>query len=239
MNEARDAAIVVAVANGGWGGMAAEAKRWGITLERVRQICKKQGLTGYWLRSLSPSRSELSQMRVRCRHDAITRRREAVAELRQQHLSSAEIREQLGLSRGIEHNDALLMGLTLHQGTKFPLLQDAEFMTAHQDLTNRQLADLVGCTEGNIWRMRHVLLEGQIYAKEIGQMKISYSDRPFEELVPSKKGRDWARELLRSTSQPLGEIALACGFASASHFTNRFRQALGGTPGEYRQAFLR
>ncbi|MNX49017.1 Bifunctional transcriptional activator/DNA repair enzyme AdaA [compost metagenome] len=48
-----------------------------------------------------------------------------------------------------------------------------------------------------------------------------------------------ARELLRSTAQPLGEIALACGFASASHFTNRFRQTLGGTPGEYRQAFLR
>ncbi|MBV4520293.1 AraC family transcriptional regulator [Pseudomonas sp. SWRI74] len=48
-----------------------------------------------------------------------------------------------------------------------------------------------------------------------------------------------ARELLRSTLKPLGEIALACGFASASHFTNRFRQALGGTPGEYRQAFLR
>jgi AraC family transcriptional regulator len=48
-----------------------------------------------------------------------------------------------------------------------------------------------------------------------------------------------ARQLLRTTSQPLGEIALACGFASASHFTNRFRQAVGGTPGEYRQAFFR
>lgn len=47
-----------------------------------------------------------------------------------------------------------------------------------------------------------------------------------------------ARDLLRGTRLPLGEIALACGFASASHFTNRFRQALGGTPGEYRQAFL-
>jgi AraC family transcriptional regulator len=45
--------------------------------------------------------------------------------------------------------------------------------------------------------------------------------------------------LLRNTAQPLGEVALACGFASASHFTNRFRQALGATPGEYRQAFLR
>ncbi|WP_141232796.1 AraC family transcriptional regulator, partial [Pseudomonas savastanoi] len=34
----------------------------------------------------------------------------------------------------------------------------------------------------------------------------------------------------------LGEIALACGFASASHFSNRFRQAVGATPGEYRLA---
>lgn len=48
-----------------------------------------------------------------------------------------------------------------------------------------------------------------------------------------------ARDLLRTTGLPLGEIALACGFASASHFTNRFRQALGGTPGEYRQTFSR
>ena len=46
-----------------------------------------------------------------------------------------------------------------------------------------------------------------------------------------------ARHLLRHSAQPLGEIALACGFASASHFANRFRQAIGGTPGEFRQAF--
>ncbi|WP_147465755.1 helix-turn-helix transcriptional regulator, partial [Pseudomonas syringae] len=45
-----------------------------------------------------------------------------------------------------------------------------------------------------------------------------------------------ARQLLRSTGKPLGEIALACGFASASHFSNRFRQATGATPGEYRTA---
>ncbi|WP_134942727.1 AraC family transcriptional regulator [Pseudomonas syringae] len=45
-----------------------------------------------------------------------------------------------------------------------------------------------------------------------------------------------ARQLLRGTGKPLGEIALACGFASASHFSNRFRQAKGATPGEYRTA---
>ncbi len=43
-----------------------------------------------------------------------------------------------------------------------------------------------------------------------------------------------AQQLLRGGALPLGEIALACGFASASHFSNRFRAALGATPGDYR-----
>ena len=34
------------------------------------------------------------------------------------------------------------------------------------------------------------------------------------------------------------DVALACGFSSASHFTNRFRQAMGATPGEYRVRLL-
>ncbi len=44
-----------------------------------------------------------------------------------------------------------------------------------------------------------------------------------------------AQQLLRYSQLPLGEVALACGFASASHFSNRFRQALHATPGQYRQ----
>src|SRR5690606_4959003 len=45
-----------------------------------------------------------------------------------------------------------------------------------------------------------------------------------------------ARDLLLHGRLPLGEIALACGFASASHFSNRFRQALGAAPGLLRAA---
>lgn len=47
-----------------------------------------------------------------------------------------------------------------------------------------------------------------------------------------------ACQLLRHSHLALGEVALACGFASASHFSHRFRQALGATPGQYRAAFL-
>lgn len=46
-----------------------------------------------------------------------------------------------------------------------------------------------------------------------------------------------ACELLRQGALPLSEIALACGFSSASHFSNRFRATLGASPGEYRAAF--
>ena len=45
-----------------------------------------------------------------------------------------------------------------------------------------------------------------------------------------------ARELLQHSALPLGEIALTCGFASASHFSNRFRQAFGAAPGLLRAA---
>lgn len=46
-----------------------------------------------------------------------------------------------------------------------------------------------------------------------------------------------ACHLLRHTRQSLAQVAMTCGFASASHFSNRFRQALGDTPSRYRLAF--
>lgn len=151
----RNAVIVAAVANGESMEAVGRQQEKPITRERVRQICKGVGITGRWLQSLRPpSESRLQQMRGQCKREAIMRRRAAVAELRQQHLSSAQIQKQLGLSRSIEHNDALRLGLTLHKGTRFPLLQDAEFMAQHQHLNGRQLANIVGCTATNIRHAR-------------------------------------------------------------------------------------
>ena len=63
----------------------------------------------------------------------------------------------------------------------------------------------------------------------------SFGVPPHQYLLARRLNR--ARHLLRNSSLALGDIALACGFASASHFTNRFKQALGAAPGEYRAAF--
>lgn len=47
---------------------------------------------------------------------------------------------------------------------------------------------------------------------------------------------DRARALLRETRLPLADIAAACGYASASHLSQRFKAGCGTTPGHYRQA---
>ena len=45
---------------------------------------------------------------------------------------------------------------------------------------------------------------------------------------------DRAREILRSTSEPLESVAKSCGFAGAQHLCDVFRSKLGETPGAYR-----
>jgi AraC family transcriptional regulator len=65
--------------------------------------------------------------------------------------------------------------------------------------------------------------------------RVSFGLPPHQYVLARRMSR--ARELLRCTALPLGEIALACGFASASHFTNRFRQVLGGRRGNIGRRF--
>ncbi|MFY1665004.1 helix-turn-helix domain-containing protein [Pseudomonas sp. Pseu.R1] len=63
----------------------------------------------------------------------------------------------------------------------------------------------------------------------------SFGLPPHQYLLARRMNR--ARELLRTTRLAFGEVALECGFASASHFNNTFKQAMGATPGTYRLAF--
>jgi AraC family transcriptional regulator len=45
-----------------------------------------------------------------------------------------------------------------------------------------------------------------------------------------------AARLLTSSRQPIGEIAVECGFCDQAHLSRSFRKALGITPGAYRRA---
>jgi AraC family transcriptional regulator len=48
-----------------------------------------------------------------------------------------------------------------------------------------------------------------------------------------------AQSLLRSTSQPLADIALACGFGDQSHLTRMFSRVVGTPPGSWRRTLAR
>ena len=122
---------------------------------------------------------------------------------------------------------ALLSQVGLRQGLRLkgglaPNLrrQMVEYIEAHLDqpITLGELALRCNLSEYHFARM----------------FRTSFGLPPHQYLLARRLHR--ACELLRLGEMPLGEIALLCGFASASHFSNRFRQAIGATPGEYRWA---
>ena len=121
---------------------------------------------------------------------------------------------QVGKRQGLRLKGGLAAHLRRHL---------VEFIEAHlaDPLTLGQLAGMCALSEYHFARM----------------FRESFGLPPHQYLLARRM--EQARRLLRQTERPLGDVALACGFASASHFSNRFRQVMGATPGEYRQALAR
>lgn len=63
--------------------------------------------------------------------------------------------------------------------------------------------------------------------------KLATGETPYQFL--STRRLMQARKLLHEGRMPLAELALACGFASQSHFTAAFTKAMGLSPGRYRK----
>lgn len=118
---------------------------------------------------------------------------------------------QVGKREGLR----LKGGLAAHQRRQL-----MEFIETHlaEPMTLGELAGMCALSEYHFARM----------------FRESFGLPPHQYVLARRM--EHARRLLRMTDQALGEIALACGFASASHFSNRFRQVMGATPGNYRLA---
>jgi len=82
----------------------------------------------------------------------------------------------------------------------------------------------------------------QALAKESGYSRVHFirmfraatGDSPHNYLLNLKLER--ARELLKTPSLSLIEIALECGFSSHSHMSRLFRKSVGVTPSAYRRS---
>ncbi|MCG8296324.1 helix-turn-helix domain-containing protein [Pseudomonas entomophila] len=126
------------------------------------------------------------------------------------------------IDHAVLHQAGLREGLKLKGGLAPHLRRQlVEYIETHLDqpLTLGELALRCNLSEYHFARM----------------FRASFGLPPHQYLLARRLHR--ACELLRLGDLPLGQVALLCGFASASHFSNRFRQALGATPGEYRAAF--
>ncbi len=127
-------------------------------------------------------------------------------------LISHALLNQVGRREGLRLNGGLAPGLRRR-------LRDFIQANLAEPLSLGQLAGLCALSEYHFARM----------------FQLSFGLPPHRYVLAQRLLQ--AQQLLRSSLLPLGEVALACGFASASHFSNRFRQALGATPGQYRQSF--
>lgn len=125
------------------------------------------------------------------------------------------------LDRIRSRGDPQRMPLRLRVGVSHPkLLRAIELIeSSNEHRTNqRQLACGVGLSERQLERLF----------------------RKYLDTTPSRYARDHrlsrARDLLRQTGMSVIEVAIACGFTTASHFTKSYRERFGTTPGEDRGA---
>lgn len=95
----------------------------------------------------------------------------------------------------------------------------ADYIDANLDrnITLGMLADVAGMSEYHLARM----------------FRISFGKPPHAWIAERRLDR--ARQLLKSTSLPLQQVADASGYANLSHFSHRFSAAVGVSPRQYRQ----
>ena len=127
-------------------------------------------------------------------------------------LLSHTLLSQVGAREGLR----LKGGLAAHQRRRL-----VEYIDQHMEdaISLGQLAAMCALSEYHFARM----------------FRQSFGVPPHQYLLARRLAR--AKNLLRSSVLPISELALLCGFSSASHFNQRFRHAMGATPGQYRQAF--
>ena len=64
--------------------------------------------------------------------------------------------------------------------------------------------------------------------------KETFGTSPHAHIIHRRVAR--AKELMLTSREPLGQIALICGFADQAHFANLFHRSVGETPSAWRRA---
>lgn len=142
----------------------------------------------------------------------------------------------------IQHSAALA-----HEVAEYALYQDSR---SGENLQRHDAEARTGISNGKILdavRIMDMHIEDPLSCQQLA-MTVNLSPRQLERLFrrhfDCTPGQYYlrlrlenARDLLRRTSRPVLDVAIACGFASTSHFTKCFRERYGCTPTEERNAY--
>ena len=132
---------------------------------------------------------------------------------------ATQVAEQFIHERIREQHDSHRMALRSRLGVSHPkLLKVVELMEAHQEepLSRADLAQRAGLSTRQLERL---------FRKYLHRTPTRY----YLELRLNR-----ARKLLNQTAMPVLDVALACGFISASHFSKCYREFFNRTPREER-----
>ena len=173
--------------------------------------------------------------------------------------------DDLAIKPGVATDDPVIrnLGSCLRLATEpaehaNALFVDHVVMALHTHLARRYGGMRIPRTSGRgslrPWQLRiardtiDAHLDGQISLAQIAEactLSVSHFARAFTFSTGIPPHRwlmqrriERAKHLMRTTTASLAEIAVACGFSDQSHLSRVFSQAVGMTPGQWRQARL-
>lgn len=112
-------------------------------------------------------------------------------------------------------------------------LQQARVRGGLAPVVRRRLADYIEANLGQQITLGMLAALANMSEFHLARMfKVSFGMSPSAWIATRRI--EHARVLLKTTDQPLQHIADACGYADLSHFSHRFRAALGAAPSRYR-----
>jgi transcriptional regulator GlxA family with amidase domain len=140
---------------------------------------------------------------------------------------------------GVRHGRALANGVSeqfIHPRIRSTTDKQRMALQSRLGVANRKLIDAVAMMEAAIDEPRDV----RAIASDV-ELSPRQLERLFAKYLRANPSRYYlelrlerARNLLTQTTQPILDIAIACGFASASHFSRCYRMLYGRKPSDER-----
>lgn len=156
-------------------------------------------------------------------------------------ITLAKLRRLMSVSGGLN---------TLHAETLLSLLiLETRMWVGSKQLAEVPRGGLAPWQEHRATEMLEARLDGQVGIAELAKAcglspsHFAHAFRRSTGMPPhhwlQHRRIDFARDLLKRTTMPLADVALACGYANQSHFGRVFTSLVGTSPGAWRRDYGR